>query len=61
MHCTSTQQNCLMVSCFTKYEVTRLLLFDQSVAMLRANEHDNDLTMKIAASELTKKTVEVTN
>ena len=28
---------------FTKYEVIRLLLSELSVAMLRANEHDNDL------------------
>ena len=61
MHCTSTQQNCLMVNCFMKYEVTRLLLFDQSVAMLKTSGHDNDLTVKIAASKLMKNTVEVTN
>ena len=35
-------------------------VFHQSVAMLRANGHANVLTMKIAASELAKKTAEVT-
>ena len=43
------------------HKVIRLLSFDQSVAMLRANGHDNYLTVKIAASELKKKTVEMTN
>ena len=47
MHCTSTT-----------YEVTRLLLSEQSTAMLRANVHDNDFIVNI---ELMKKTVEVTN
>ena len=61
MDCTFTQQNCLMVNCFMNYKVIRLLLFDQSVAMLKANGHDYDLTVKLAAPELTKKTVEVTN
>ena len=61
MHCISAQQNCLMVKCFTKYKVIRLLSFDQSVAMLRANGHANVLTVKIAASELKKKTVEMTS
>ena len=61
MHCIYTQQNCLMVHCFTKCEVIRLLFFDQSVAMLRANGHTKEMTVKIAASELMKKTVEVTN
>ena len=60
MHCISTQQNYPMVNCLTNYEVIRLLLFDQYVAMLRANGRDNDLIVKIAASEL-KKTVEMTN
>ena len=54
MHCISTQQN------YPMYEVIRLLLFDQYVAMLRANGRDNDLIVKMAASEL-KKTVEMTN
>ena len=35
-------------------------MLDQYVAMLRANGCDNDLIVKIAASEL-KKTVEMTN
>ena len=61
MHCISTQQNCLMVKCFSKYKVIRLLLFDHSVAMLRANGPDNVLTVKIATPELMKKTVDVTN
>ena len=50
-----------MVKCFTKYTVIRLLSFDHSVAMLRAKGHANVLSGKIAAPELTKKTVDVTN
>ena len=50
-----------MVKCFTKYKVINLLSFDHSMAMLRANGYDNVLTVKIAAPELTKKTVDVTN
>ena len=60
MHCISTQQNYPMVNCLTNYVVIRLLLLDQYVAMLRAKGRDNDLIVKIAASEL-KKTVEMTN
>ena len=40
------------------YQVT---FVDQSVAMLKANGHDYDLTVKLAVPELTKKTVELTN
>ena len=61
MHCISTQQNCLMVKCFSKCKVISLLSFDHTVAMLRANGHDNVLTVKIATPELMKKTVDVTN
>ena len=43
---------------FAKYEVIMLLLSELSVAMLRANGHDNDLIVNI---KLMKKTVEVTN
>ena len=39
----------------------QLLSFDQFVAVLRANGHANVLTVKIAASELKKKTVEMTS
>ena len=53
--------DCLMVKSFSKYKVIRLLSFDHSVAMVRANGHDNVLTVKIAAPELTKKTVDLTN
>ena len=46
---------------FHEVQVIRLLSIDQSMAMLRANGHANYLSVKIAALELTKKTVDVTN
>ena len=45
---------------FHTIELSNGQVFHQSVAMLRANGHANVLTVKIAASELVKKTAEVT-
>ena len=46
---------------FLKVQSCQVPSFDQSVTMSRANEHANYLSVKIAAPELTKKTVDVTN
>ena len=46
---------------FHKVQSRQVAFSELTVAMLRANEYDNDLIVKIAASELPKKTVEVTN
>ena len=46
---------------FHKVQSRQVALSELTVAILRANEYDNDLIVKIAASELPKKTVEVTN
>ena len=46
---------------FLKVQSCQVLSFDQSVTMSRANEHANYLSVKIAAPELTKKTVDVTH
>ena len=46
---------------FLKVRSCQVPSFDQSVTMLRAIRHANYLSVKMAAPELTKKTVDVTN